>query len=917
MFDQIDYDCMTALRERLRVQVGLTRHYNVSCSTGRIPLSNGSSSASHFQPEENEILRFYTRKGNNHTPQFLLAPLTPEAFEERVQNVKLTTAGKQRAEIVRRAIKKHPENFSRQVVTAYSALYNEILPSRIRQITIDYELFAPEFLIEVLQDKTSATHQLLGTKEGNDFILTRFSDVRTAWKIGETPFDLLHTTPKGPIQLMPYRGDLSPDTLCNKLKAAEIIPKSALNTLVFLLEAGLAPVGGMEQVLYATQIKERVLEWLKTCRPEDPRIDAFSKIPTDRSYFSLWGACSDDLCAPAYYGNALHDWRLTEATARDIMDVPGSISMSADSIVLNNRLLSSSEEFLDEETAREAFARLAEKGALVLVSKPSLKKQKGEASRKLQDITDPLLSGCMDRVLRKRPMFDLVRQAKTLRDYVNPLMDWTFQPETFPYARSLLGHIVNEIKICYGDSTAQDVKKQLEKNFSVETGVHVSLPRTMNRPGKPSSPIFNSSTLCYQAILLSAAAQLTTPLVPTDLWAQVIDLFHGVDSAPYNPQIQPLPSFVDWDKIRIDKNDPRFYEKLVPLGPFSRYFSIFTDGIYAGERETSCYTPGEIEGATITPFVRESLAERLTLANMLLPEGYAFLVFEGHREVRDQKTFFGRFANKLYEDKKGSFIEEKQGFLRPYTKEDAFSEAQKHWLPPDAENSTHTTGGSLDLTLVRFDKNDWECLQKLNRDQQYLLDLGLSESDDRIFEIELQRHQLFREKARMVPMGIVFDEVSWDEKGYRKSDLRYFAEKREREPKNPEFLLSEEEKQIEENRRLLHTIMTIVGFTPGERELYHFDLWNKRWATSTKSSVSFYGPAVRSPENLEFEQFRRDIRDLSIKASNPDFDPAKLIWGDSIRFELLRQYGSMTTANLDRQYRAAYIPSCPLSCKAM
>src|SRR5580704_12785632 len=51
-------------------------------------------------------------------------------------------------------------------------------------------------------------------------------------------------------------------------------------------------------------------------------------------------------------------------------------------------------------------------------------------------------------------------------------------------------------------------------------------------------------------------------------------------------------------------------EKLVPLGPFSSYGTIFTSAIYFGEHDNSPYVNDSVlPDALITMFVRESVAK--------------------------------------------------------------------------------------------------------------------------------------------------------------------------------------------------------------------------------------------------------------------------------------------------------------------
>ena len=94
-----------------------------------------------------------------------------------------------------------------------------------------------------------------------------------------------------------------------------------------------------------------------------------------------------------------------------------------------------------------------------------------------------------------------------------------------------------------------------------------------------------------------------------------------------------------WNKNLLFNNHPAFNEPLVPLGIFSKYTEIFSDGIYFGERKMSPYNPGELKDTLLTSFVREGVAKLLAEASMLLPAGYVFMTLDTYRRESSKNSF--------------------------------------------------------------------------------------------------------------------------------------------------------------------------------------------------------------------------------------------------------------------------------------
>lgn len=278
-----------------------------------------------------------------------------------------------------------------------------------------------------------------------------------------------------------------------------------------------------------------------------------------------------------------------------------------------------------------------------------------------------------------------------------------------------------------------------------------------------------------------------------------------------------------WKEHPISEVD----EPLVSLGAFGDYPDVLTDSIYYGQASSSPYKKKELDGALITCFVRQSVAEKLTLASDILPEGYAFVVWDAYRPLEVQNTLYWDFVDELMDKRK-------------MTKDEAIEYAPTFVnLASDdpSKPSPHHTGGSVDLTIIKFDDNVLGELKQCTND---------SKSDNwRIaYDAEMRRQKLMRRHSTPIDVGANFDEVS------DASAVMYFENK---------MIEGEqlEDKQIEQamNRRVFQNILRSVGFSSFESEWWHVDFGNQFYMEQT-GEPAIYGPIKLSEKNKEHELMR-------------------------------------------------------------
>lgn len=302
---------------------------------------------------------------------------------------------------------------------------------------------------------------------------------------------------------------------------------------------------------------------------------------------------------------------------------------------------------------------------------------------------------------------------------------------------------------------------------------------------------------------------------------------------PIRRRLPPIPALkpVDgWKQLPINECG----EPLVPLGFFSDYPQILFDPIYFGTSSSSPYNTGQLEGALMTPFVRRGIAERLKRASRRLPKGLAFLIWDAYRPVEVQSSLFWWYVNDVLVGEQGmgrdEAIEAAQQFVS-YPSEDPS-------CPPP-----HNTGGTVDLTIVRFDPEAWRRMRQLDHSLS-----TAKRSGDELgeFEIEMERWTILRDIARPINMGTVFDMVC------DATATRFYEDASTRRALT--FL---ERRQLE-NRRLLYWTMNAVGLSSYPDEWWHFDHANQ-FATARVGGIATYGAALFSEANRFHEEVMRSV----------------------------------------------------------
>ncbi len=310
------------------------------------------------------------------------------------------------------------------------------------------------------------------------------------------------------------------------------------------------------------------------------------------------------------------------------------------------------------------------------------------------------------------------------------------------------------------------------------------------------------------------------------------------------------PGVLGYKEIPIEENG----ELLVPLGPFSKYRKVHTDSIYFGERLSSPYRDNSIDGSNISIFVRQSLAEQLMQVQELLPSGLYVVANDGYRSTKAQETLFKRYMDAL-------------SVLHPEWTKERLEEHTVDYVSKPSDDpqgpSTHLTGGSVDLVLVRLSPVHEA---EIGRIDSELDQLGPSQSG-RSFNLEVTRAMIMSEFAVQLPFATNFDY------GKEEAALDYLEKQRRMKG------LSNEERYALRNTRMLHNITAFVGLEGLISEWWHKNSRKTQMGAKVAGlRAAEFGPVLElSEENLRHEKMRRSYVNLAPRWEKTQVPLAEII----------------------------------------
>ncbi len=321
--------------------------------------------------------------------------------------------------------------------------------------------------------------------------------------------------------------------------------------------------------------------------------------------------------------------------------------------------------------------------------------------------------------------------------------------------------------------------------------------------------------------------------------------------------IQKLPAQDGWKNVPLAENS----DPLVPIGPFTDYPDLFTNSVYYGERTDSPYQADagkQLNGALITLFLRESVAEKLRSTQRLLPPGHWLAVFDAYRPLEVQQALYDHYLDSLHT-------------ARPGLSEAELSAATQDYVSSPSTDPTrpppHNTGGSVDLAIVRLTPSDGERVSEIDAELARLdyesdwsrFSHGSQDpypkpggASARGYLLEMERTLILRIRGELLDFGTPFDH------GGPEAALRHYEEVSS--PPRPIHRIAENQRNNERrrNRRLLCNAITAVGMVAYEHEWWHFSAPETQMGAKILGlSTARFGAQELGSTHRSFEHMRR------------------------------------------------------------
>jgi D-alanyl-D-alanine dipeptidase len=328
-------------------------------------------------------------------------------------------------------------------------------------------------------------------------------------------------------------------------------------------------------------------------------------------------------------------------------------------------------------------------------------------------------------------------------------------------------------------------------------------------------------------------------------------------------ELAPIPlsdTLAGWKEVPIMDTEMS-HEPLVPVGIFSEHSSILSSSVYADEHHNSPYHGG-LEGSNIAVFVREGVAKKLDTAAKMLPHNYHLMVMDAYRTLNVQESLYEQYQSGLQAQ-------------HPYwSAEDIATETQKYVSIPSRDKtkpSPHNTGASVDVVVIQVDEEIQNTIDQIDA----TLSNVRAQNWQQAYLLEMKRSELLRRHGKMLNFGTRFDH------GGPEAALRYYEEK------SDSSILSLEDQEAMQNRRLLYDVMTRSGMEPYAEEWWHYnDPASQMGAKVAGRQYAEYGAIELSNNNQQFAEMRKVHHLNSVRlASGEEWIPPK---GLEVHYKLAR-----------------------------
>lgn len=243
------------------------------------------------------------------------------------------------------------------------------------------------------------------------------------------------------------------------------------------------------------------------------------------------------------------------------------------------------------------------------------------------------------------------------------------------------------------------------------------------------------------------------------------------------PILDPAVFASGYREIRVDENDPRCREPLVPLESVGVAFENY----YARTDGGNPPYFGPVEGSRKDVWLRQTVAEKLASVNeRLRPFGAELFVMDGYRPISCQQGLWNFFFAKAKLELSNASEQEQRDWAHRFVVDPvSFDETDSRTWP------AHTTGAAVDLMLrdpvskelLEMGTHFEEDTKAINGDfyERQLLDGRIEEDDVRLQNRRLL-HWAMTEEGLLNETTRVFWHFDWGNQSYVRASRAFLPD---------------------------------------------------------------------------------------------------------------------------------------------
>lgn len=270
----------------IALQSYFSRRYHISFSCDWTPLST-TYGASYFEAGYGNFIRCFSNKFSA-TPHYKLPPIDPNILCKLPFTIDRSIAPIE------------------QLALIASQQMNSVLKyCSIKHLVFDLFDLVKNLFIHVLSDPLSFTYRIFSSPPLFQCFHKQLIGLPTSW--GNDEFVMSRLVAKnGGVSVEKIYHTLSVEEMLEGLRNDQLLLKTPLVFFLLIVEAGILPIGGMNQIRYCSGIQETAVAMLRQLG-QDTRAMHLQQMPLAFSIYDLiWGIQKNDPFPLTHYGHVLN-----------------------------------------------------------------------------------------------------------------------------------------------------------------------------------------------------------------------------------------------------------------------------------------------------------------------------------------------------------------------------------------------------------------------------------------------------------------------------------------------------------------------------------------------------------------------------------------------------------------------------------